>query len=68
MCDDPVRLQKQEVETSTMDSICRKICPYVLFICIALLIITVFVIMVKYGANITGTEANQYYNGFRGGL
>ena len=63
---DPVRLQKENEHQSKWDCLCMKICPYVLFICICLLIITVFVVMVKYGANITGTEANQYYNQFGG--
>ena len=59
----PVRLAKQETEKSNFEKFCNRIVPYVLFICIVLLIITVFVVLIKYGGNITGTEANHYYNG-----
>lgn len=62
MNSEPVRLAKVEKpQKTTFEEICLKIAPYVLFVCICLLIITIFVIMVKYGSNITGTEANGYY-------
>lgn len=57
-----VRLEKRN-EKTTLEKFCDRIAPYVLFICIALLIILFLVILVKYGASITGTEANHYYNG-----
>lgn len=59
----PARLHKaEEKSATTFDEICQKIVPYVLFVCICLLIITVVVVLVKYGFAITGTEANIYYN------
>ena len=65
----PARLHKvEEPKKTTFDELCQKIVPYVLFVCICLLIITVFVVLVKYGSNLTGTEANLYYNTFRGGM
>lgn len=65
----PARLQKTEKKSATtFDEICTKIAPYIIIICICLLIITAFVVLIKYGSNITGTEANLYYNGFKGGM
>ena len=58
----PVRLEKPK-EKNTFNQTCERIAPYVLLICIALLFILTLVILVKYGQSITGTEANQYYNG-----
>ena len=59
---DPIRLEKRN-EKSKTELFCERIAPYVLFTALALLFILLLVILVKYGANITGTEANHYYNG-----
>lgn len=62
---EPVRLEKKETNCSiqSVDSFCERIAPYVLFCALAIFAILLLVILVKYGASITGTEANQYYNG-----
>ena len=57
-----VRLEKRN-EKSKTENFCDRIAPYVLFTALALLFILLLVILVKYGANITGTEQNLYYNG-----
>lgn len=57
-----VRLDKQEDKTS-IDNFCEKIAPYVLFFALVIFSILILVVLVKYGATITGTEANAYYNG-----
>lgn len=56
------RLEKKE-EKSNFTRFCDRIVPYVLFFALVLLGILIVVILVKYGASITGTEANHYYNG-----
>ncbi|MBR0059640.1 MAG: hypothetical protein IJP99_10630 [Methanobrevibacter sp.] len=58
----PQRPLDRGVEMSKFELFCRKIAPYVLFVCIIVLLALVFVVLAKYGANITGTEANQFYN------
>ncbi len=61
---EPVRLEKKEnCSIQSVDSFCERIAPYVLLTALAIFIILSLIILVKYGASITGTEANQYYNG-----
>lgn len=55
----PKRLEKES--KSTFELFCERIAPYVLFFALVLLGILLVVILVKYGANITGTEQNIYY-------
>ena len=56
----PARLEKQQTK-SKFESFCERIAPYVLLLALALLSILTLVVLVKYGASITGTEANIYY-------
>ena len=56
----PVRLHKKEPK-STFEVYCDKIAPYVILACTIILVCLIFIALVKYGANITGTEANNYY-------
>lgn len=58
----PNRPLDKGVEMSKFDFFCSKIAPYVLLACILLLMAFILFVLVKYGAGITGTEANQYYN------
>ena len=60
---EPVRLQKKEKHSiqSGFESACERIAPYVLVACIIVISVLLFVVLVKYGASLTGTEANQYY-------
>ena len=55
----PARLQKKE--NSSVESFCKKACPYILIISLFILGILLFVALVKYGHAITGTEANEFY-------
>lgn len=55
-----VRLEKQ-VPKSPIDEFCDKIAPYLILACTIILVCLIFIALVKYGANITGTEANGYY-------
>lgn len=48
---------------SRFEKWCNKIAPYIIFFGIIILMITLVLIFVKYGAGLTGTEANVYYNG-----
>ena len=57
----PKRPLDRGVEMSKFEFFCNKIAPYVVVACIIILMILVVVALVKYGANLTGTEANQYY-------
>ena len=57
---EPARLGKRD-NTSKFNQTCERIAPYVLLIALALLFILLLVILVKYGANFTGTEQNAYY-------
>ena len=54
------RLEKQ-VPKSPFEQFCNKVCPYLIISFSLILIIFLFVILVRYGHSITGTEANQYY-------
>ena len=54
-----VRLEKQT--KSPIDEFCDKIAPYLILACTIILVCLIFIALVKYGANITGTEANGYY-------
>ena len=56
----PARLNKKENESS-FDKTCERIAPYILLISLIILCTLLFVVLVKYGANLTGTEANQFY-------
>ena len=58
----PKRPLDRGVEMSKFEYICQKIVPYVVLFCIGLLCVLLFVALVKYGANWTGTEANTFYN------
>ena len=58
----PSRPLDKGVEMSKFEFFCMRIAPYVLLVCVIVLLILVFVVLVKYGANLTGTEANQFYN------
>ena len=57
----PNRPLDKGVEMTRFEFFCNKIVPYVIVACIIVLMILVVVVLVKYGANLTGTEANQYY-------
>lgn len=59
----PKRPLDRAVETSKFDWLCTRIAPYLIVIFSVLLLALVFIALVKYGGLITGTEANQYYNG-----
>lgn len=56
----PVRLDKKETKTS-FENFCDVIAPYVLLFALLTMMILILIILVKYGANITGTEQNAYY-------
>ena len=56
------RLEKQEPK-SKYDTFFNKIAPYIIFFGGLLIVILLFIILIKYGQSITGTEANHYYNG-----
>lgn len=56
----PERPLDPAIEKTTFENLCDKAVPYVLLAAIVILLILVFVVMVKYGANWTGTEANQW--------
>ena len=55
----PKRLEKKE--KTPFDMVCERIAPYVLFFALVSLAILIVVILVKYGASLTGTEQNAYY-------
>lgn len=57
----PVRLQKKESK-SNFEVYCDKIAPYVILTCTIILVCLIVFALAKYGANLTGTEANQFYN------
>ena len=54
------RLDKK-VPKSPFEQTCDKIAPYLILTCTIILVCLIFIALVKYGANITGTEANGYY-------
>ena len=54
------------VEMTRFEYYCRKIAPYVIIVCVIILTLLIFIALVKYGANWTGTESNIYYNQFGG--
>ena len=56
----PKRPLDKAVEKSRFELFCEKIAPYVLVASIIILLVLIFVILVRYGANITGTEANGW--------
>lgn len=57
---EPARLDKHN-KKSKFEQFCDRIVPYVLFFALVLLSILILIILVKYGASITGTESNAYY-------
>lgn len=58
----PNRPLDKGVEMSKFEYYCQKIAPYLILTCILILCVLMFIALVKYGANWTGTEANQFYN------
>jgi hypothetical protein len=58
---EPARLDKIENRNTSFQILCKRACPYVLLICMIILVILLFVVLVRYGHAITGTEANQFY-------
>ena len=58
----PNRPLDKGVEMTRFEYYCQRIAPYVLLFCIGLLVLLIVFVLAKYGANWTGTEANQYYN------
>lgn len=56
---EPVRLEKKQ-DSIQLDSICRRICPYVLLACVIILCVLLFVALVRYG-HVFSTEANNWY-------
>lgn len=58
----PNRPLNRSVEMSKWEYFCQKIAPYIIVFCIGLLSVLIFIALVKYGANWTGTEANGFYN------
>jgi len=61
---EPARLEKKEKHSIQLgfESTCEKIAPYVLVACIVIISVLLFIVLVKYGASVTGTEANHFYN------
>ena len=57
---EPVRLAKKENCSIQLDSVCRKICPYVLVACVIIISVLLFVVLVRYG-HVFSTEANNWY-------
>ena len=57
----PQRPLDKGVELSRFEFFCQKLVPYVVAIAVFVLIVLVLVAMLKYGHNITGTEANSFY-------
>lgn len=62
----PKRPLNPAVEKTVFENFCDKIVPYVIIITVIILLIMGLIMMVRYGANITGTEANIWYNQFGG--
>lgn len=58
---EPVRLEKKQSQ-SKFNEVCERIAPYVLVACIVIISVLLFIVLVKYGASLTGTEANHFYN------
>lgn len=56
----PERPLDPAIEKTTFENLCDKAVPYVLLAAIIILLILIFVVIVKYGANWTGTEANTW--------
>ncbi len=56
----PARLHKKESK-SNLEVYCDKIAPYLILACTIVLVCLIFIALVKYGAHITGTEANSFY-------
>ena len=54
------------MNTTTFDHVCYKIAWYALIIGFILFIFLIFLNLTKRGWIPTGTEANLYYNGFKG--
>ena len=58
---DPKKPLNKAVEVSKLDCWCMKLCPYVLIVALFLMIVLILLILVRYGAFLTGTEQNMYY-------
>ena len=56
----PNRPLDKGVEMSKFEYYCQKIAPYIILFCIGLLCVLIFIALVRYGANLTGTEANTW--------
>lgn len=59
MSSSPARLNK--VEKTRFELFCERICPYLLVICIIILLTLIFIAIAKYGSHIAGSESNGYY-------
>lgn len=55
----PVRLAK--VEKSTFEQFCDKVCPYMVVVGLIIVLGLFFIILVKYGYALTGSESNIWY-------
>lgn len=56
----PKRPLNPAVEKTVFENFCDKIAPYVIIAGIVIISVLLFVALVKYGANLTGTEANVW--------
>lgn len=56
---EPARLAK--VEKSTFEQTCDKLCPYVVVVGLIIVLGLFFIILVKYGYALTGSESNIWY-------
>lgn len=48
------------IEVSKIDLVCTRVAPYLIGLFIFILIVLALLVTVKYGANLTGTEANTF--------
>lgn len=56
---EPARLAK--VEKSTFEQTCDKLCPYVVLAGLIIVLGLFFIIIVRYGYALTGSESNIWY-------
>ena len=56
----PKRPLNPAVEKTVFENFCDKIAPYVIIVGVLIICALLFIALVKYGANITGTEANVW--------
>ena len=57
---EPARLSKR-VEKSTFEQFCDKVCPYMVVVGLIIVLGLFFIILVKYGYALTGSESNIWY-------